>query len=149
MFVLGLESKKLVNIRWDASSCQHFGLHGVEALALTDAQLDLYSVMGVVLEEEAVVDDKLSVGSRAIEDVDLQGEEISSVNSVIITCLDGSLLIHNILTLSATNLSLILFLAFFACITPQCNRKLGALSLLLCCDWLGPPVFLLNFRQSR
>lgn len=60
-----------MDIRWDAGSCQHFGLHGIEAFALTDAQLDLHSVMGVVLKEEAVVDDKLSIGSRAIEDVDL------------------------------------------------------------------------------
>lgn len=63
-----------LDVRWDAGSRQHFGLHGVEALALTDAQLDLHSVMGVVLEEEAVVDDKLGIGSCAVEYVDLQEE---------------------------------------------------------------------------
>lgn len=61
-------------IRWDASSCQHFSLHGVEAFALTDAQLDLHSVMVVVLKEESVVDNKLCIGTCAIEDVDLQEE---------------------------------------------------------------------------
>lgn len=64
-----------LDVRWDASSCQHFGLHGVESFALTDAQLDLYSVMAVVLEEEAIVDDELGIGSCAIEDVDLQEEQ--------------------------------------------------------------------------
>lgn len=59
------------DVRWDAGPRQHFGLHGVEALALADAQLDLDSVVGVVLEEEAVVNDELGVGSCAIEDVDL------------------------------------------------------------------------------
>lgn len=61
-----------MDIRWDASSCEHFGLHGVQAFALTDAQLNLYSVVAVVLEEEAVVNDELGIGPRAIEDVDLQ-----------------------------------------------------------------------------
>lgn len=74
-----------MDIRWDACPCQHFGLHGVEAFALTDTQLDLHSVVGVVLEEEAVVDDKLCVGSRAIEDVDLQEEETISIHTIIIT----------------------------------------------------------------
>lgn len=61
-----------MDVRWDAGSCQHFGLHGVKAFALTDAQLDLHSVVGIVLEEEAVVNDKLSIGPGTIEDVDLQ-----------------------------------------------------------------------------
>lgn len=67
--------KKKRNVRWDASSSQHFGLHGIEAFTLTDAQLDLHSVVAVVLEEEAVVDDELGIGPRAIEDVDLQEEQ--------------------------------------------------------------------------
>lgn len=58
--------------RWDAGACQHLGLHGVQALALTDAQLDLHSVVGVVLEEEAVVDDELGIGPRAVKNVDLR-----------------------------------------------------------------------------
>ena len=72
-----------MDIRWDASSCQHFGLHGVEAFTLTDAQLDLHSVVGIVLEEKAIVDDKLSIGSCAIEDVDLQTKEIMGIKTTI------------------------------------------------------------------
>lgn len=79
-----------MDIRWDAGSCQHFGLHGVEAFALADAQLDLHSVVGIVLEEEAVVDYKLGIGSCAIEDVDLQEEQIISIittTTVLMTCI--------------------------------------------------------------
>lgn len=81
--------KKESDIRWDTGSCQHFSLHGIEAFALTDAQLDLHSVVSVVLKEEPIVDDKLGIGSCAIEDVDLQEEQIISINTAIITCLDG------------------------------------------------------------
>lgn len=66
------------DVRWDASSCQYFSLHGVEALTLTDTQLDLHAVMGVVLKEEAVVDDKLGIGPCTIEDVDLHRGESSA-----------------------------------------------------------------------
>lgn len=46
---------------WDPRPPQHFGLHGVQTLALADAQLDLHLVVGVLLVEEAVVDDELCV----------------------------------------------------------------------------------------
>lgn len=69
-----LSTVKESDIRWDTGSCQHFGLHGIEAFALTDAQLDLHSVVSVVLKEEPIVDDKLGIGSCAVEDVDLQEE---------------------------------------------------------------------------
>lgn len=62
------------DVRGDVCAGQHLGLHAVQTFAFTDAQLDLHPVVAVVLEEEAVVDDKLCVGSRSIEDVDLQGE---------------------------------------------------------------------------
>lgn len=76
-----------MDIRWDAGSSQHLGLHGVEAFTLTDAQLDLHPVVGVVLEEEAVVDDKLGIGPRAIKDVDLQeGHIISVKHKLKISC---------------------------------------------------------------
>ncbi len=78
-----------MNLRWDACSCQHFSLHSVEALTLTDAELDLHSVVGVVLEEEAIVDDKFGIGSCAVENVDLQEEQITSINITIITSLSG------------------------------------------------------------
>lgn len=45
--------------------------------------------MGVVLVEEAIVDDKLSIRSCAIEDVDLQEEKIISINTTIITWFHG------------------------------------------------------------
>lgn len=70
--LINCDRKSRSDARWDAGSCQHFGLHGVEAFTLADAQLDLDSVVGVILEEETVVDDELCVGSCAIEDVDLQ-----------------------------------------------------------------------------
>ena len=57
--------------RRDASSRQHFSLHSVETFALTDTKFDFHSVMGVVLVEETVVDDKLGIGPGAIEDIDL------------------------------------------------------------------------------
>lgn len=49
------------DLRRNAGSGQHLGLHGVQSLALTDAQLNLHSVVGVVLKEEAIVDDKLGI----------------------------------------------------------------------------------------
>lgn len=70
--ISGFAGQAEENLRWYAGSCQDFGLHCVETFALTDAQLDLHSVMGIVLEEEAVVDDKLRIGPRAVEDVNLQ-----------------------------------------------------------------------------
>lgn len=75
----GCRSVQEQDLRWDAGSGQHFGLHGVQALALTDAQLDLHSVVGVVLVEEAVVDDELAVGSRAVEDINLHEEDITGL----------------------------------------------------------------------
>lgn len=68
--------KKSSHARWDAGSGQNFSLHGVEPFTFTDAQLDLHSVVGVVLVEEAVVDDELGVGPRAVEDVDLREHNI-------------------------------------------------------------------------
>ena len=68
-----------MDIRWDASSSQHLGLHCIEAFTLTDAQLDLHPVVGVVLKEEAIVDNKLGIGPCAIKDVDLQEKHIISV----------------------------------------------------------------------
>ena len=59
-------------LRWDAGAGQHLGLHGVQTLALAHAQLDLDPVVGVVLEEDAVADDKLGVGAGAVEDVHLR-----------------------------------------------------------------------------
>lgn len=61
------------DLRGDAGPGQNLGLHGVETFALAHAQLDLHPVVGVVLKEEAVVDDELCVGAGAIEDVDLGG----------------------------------------------------------------------------
>lgn len=57
--------------RRDASAGQHFSLHGVQTLTLAHTQLDLHPVVGVGFVEEAVVDHKLRVGPRAVEDVDL------------------------------------------------------------------------------
>lgn len=71
-----------LNLRWDACSRQDFGLHGVEAFALADAELDLHPVVSVVLEEEAVVDYKLGVGSCAVKDVDLR-EERSIIYTIL------------------------------------------------------------------
>lgn len=68
-----------LDIRWDAGTCQHLCLHGVETFTFTDTQLDLHPVVVVILEEEAVVDDKLSIGSCAIKDIDLhRGYNISA-----------------------------------------------------------------------
>lgn len=78
--------KKRLDVRWDSGPSQHFGLHCVEAFALADAQFDLHPVVGVVLEEEAIVDDELGVGPRAVKDVDLRGKDVSHVT---ITFLDG------------------------------------------------------------
>lgn len=39
--------------------------------------------MGIVLEEEAIMNDKLSIGSCTIEDVDLQEEHIININITI------------------------------------------------------------------
>lgn len=80
----------MCDVRWDASSGQHFRLHSVEAFTFTDAQLDLHSVVAVMLEEEAVVDDKLGIGSRAIENVDLQEEQKNCKyqrNNLVMYCL--------------------------------------------------------------
>lgn len=65
-----------LNLRWDAGSCQNFSLHGVKAFTFTNTKLDLHPVVGVVLEEEAIVDHKLGIGSRAIKDVDLWKEHV-------------------------------------------------------------------------
>lgn len=62
-------------LRGDASAGQHLRLHGIQPFTLGHPQFDLDSVMGVLLEEEAVVDHKLSVGSRPVEDVDLRTEK--------------------------------------------------------------------------
>lgn len=69
----GLEGE---NLRRDAGSSQDFGFHGVQTFTLADTQFDLHSVMGIVLEEEAVVDDELRIGPRAVEDINLQEEKI-------------------------------------------------------------------------
>lgn len=65
-----------LNLRWDAGSRQNFSLHGVQAFAFTNTELDLHPVVGVVLEEEAIVDHKLGIGSCAIKDVDLWKEHV-------------------------------------------------------------------------
>ena len=79
MFVKSSSKVTEQNLRWNTGSSQHLSLHGVQAFALTDAQFDLHSVVSVVLKEEAVVDDKLSIGSCAIEDVDLRKEKTTIV----------------------------------------------------------------------
>lgn len=65
-----------LNLRWDAGSRQNFSLHGVKAFTFTNTKLDLHPVVGVVLEEEAIVDYKLCIGSCAIKDVDLWKEHV-------------------------------------------------------------------------
>lgn len=65
-----------LHLRWDAGSRQNFSLHGVKTFTFTNTKLDLHPVVGVVLEEEAIVDHKLGIGSRAIKDVDLWKEHV-------------------------------------------------------------------------
>lgn len=54
-------SRVLFYIRWDASPRQDLGLHGVEPVALTHAELDLHSVVWIVVKEKPTVGHKLCI----------------------------------------------------------------------------------------